>query len=622
MSTKTNSQTTFKAPKIGCKHFRSVVKDIRADNNTLFTALCDIIDNIYGIASVLNIVATCNIQIKYDENSNLYKIIISDNILHGFKAIFSEETDNPLNMGHIRTGHEDDSESSEFGTGFKKALIFLSQYAEIYTRSVKDDSSDPVFVKVVFDIPEMSGRQCPSESYEPTEFEIIDENTFKKHHPYQEGSSIILKNLKPTDAMYNVETGNRLTPVEFEDILREHLGKVYRELIDVNITISVNDIMVEAQYDLLQMVPESNKKMCTFHVELDNNNEPREVYRENISNGRSYVTKFDATTSKFNKSVKQDFDAFVKKPSIVPLDLTSLTTKKTIYEHIVSGDITDIVRGGRDFGESKITKQEKDGYSNHIYHRINYKSKKLNPIIGVGSNKRVNIKSNMLMTAIHVTEKERTKQFRKFCKEGTIDPDSDSEDSIISSATDTKRSSKSKSKTNKKAKSTSSSKKSQVSLELEAKNMSSSSSYNNNVPSVVELLQNHSSSNISMALEPDPNEESGSEIEVNPNSQIETETETETKEVLSEESKEPLSNKEHEIIKEAEKLEEDEQEEPLSNKEHETIKEAEKLEEDEQKEQEDALTISLDKIVQKSYASWTDFWEQNENIVRLFINQK
>jgi hypothetical protein len=116
----TNTKNTFKAPKIGCKHFKSVVKDIRADNNTLITALCDIIDNIYGVSSSLNILAICNIQIKYDENSNLYKIIISDNISHGFKAIFSEETDNPLNMGHIRIGHENDSESSEFGTGLKK----------------------------------------------------------------------------------------------------------------------------------------------------------------------------------------------------------------------------------------------------------------------------------------------------------------------------------------------------------------------------------------------------------------------------------------------------------------------------------------------------------------------
>jgi len=594
MSSTSNYQTTFKAPKIGCKHFRSVVKDIRADNNTLFTALCDIIDNIYGIASILNTLATCNIQIKYDENNNLYKVIISDNILHGFKAIFSEETDNPLNMGHIRVGHEDDIESSEFGTGFKKALIFLSQYAEIYTRSVKDDGSDPIFVKVVFDIPEMSGRQCPSESYEPTEFEIIDENTFKRNHPYQEGSSIILKNLKPTDAMYNVETGNRLTPSEFEDILREHLGKVYRELIDVCITINVNDIAVEPQYDLVKLVPETNKKICIFHVELDNNNEPREVYRESISNSRSYVTKFDAITSKFNKSLKQDFDTFIKKPSIIPLDLTSLTTKKTAYENIVSCDITDIVRGGRDFGESKITKQEKDGYSNHIYHRINYKSKKLNPIIGVGSNKRVNIKSNMLMTAIHVTEKERTQKFRKFCKEGTIDPDSDSEDSVVSVARDVKRSSKPKSKASKNPKSTSSSsssKKSKVSLELEPKNTSSSSSSDNSVPSVVEMLQNHSSSNTIMT--------SALEIEAEVEAEVEAEAEVEIKEVFSEEIEEPLSNKEQEPVKEEDKVEEEG-----------------KLEE-----QEDPLTISLDKIVQQSYASWTDFWEQNENLVTLFINQ-
>jgi hypothetical protein len=32
--------------------------------------------------------------------------------------------------------------------------------------------------------------------------------------------------------------------------------------------------------------------------------------------------------------------------------------------------------------------------------------------------------------------------------------------------------------------------------------------------------------------------------------------------------------------------------------------------------------ISLDKIVEKSYPSWNDFWEQNENIIKLFLNKK
>ena len=41
----------------------------------------------------------------------------------------------------------------------------------------------------------MLASHIASESYEPTEFRIIDEQTFRQFHPYEEGSSIILSNL-------------------------------------------------------------------------------------------------------------------------------------------------------------------------------------------------------------------------------------------------------------------------------------------------------------------------------------------------------------------------------------------------------------------------------------------
>jgi hypothetical protein len=128
--------SNFQAPKIGCQHFKTIVKQIRSDNNTIESALYDIIDNVYGIAKAQCLVNTeCRIKITYSENS-MDKIIISDNIPKGFTKILDNGVDNPLNMGHIRIGHDDDNESSEFGTGLKKGMIFLSKDTEIYTRSV------------------------------------------------------------------------------------------------------------------------------------------------------------------------------------------------------------------------------------------------------------------------------------------------------------------------------------------------------------------------------------------------------------------------------------------------------------------------------------------------------
>jgi len=145
-------------PKIGCQHFKSLVKQILAENNTLCSALCDILDNVHGIGAIIDdFKAICDIRYEYDDTS-LYKITITDNIIHGFKDIHKDSTQNPLNMGHIRIGQStDDRETSEFGTGLKKALIFLSKNAEIFTRCVDDDGNIS-FVRVVFDFVEMANR--------------------------------------------------------------------------------------------------------------------------------------------------------------------------------------------------------------------------------------------------------------------------------------------------------------------------------------------------------------------------------------------------------------------------------------------------------------------------------
>ena len=120
---------TISKPKVGCSHFKSTVKQIRAENNTFVSSINDIIDNIHGLASKLKIQSICDIQLLYDDQQNMYKVLISDNIPHGFKDIFNQGTDNPLNMGHIRLGHDDDEETSEFGTGFQKRYYI---YCTIY----------------------------------------------------------------------------------------------------------------------------------------------------------------------------------------------------------------------------------------------------------------------------------------------------------------------------------------------------------------------------------------------------------------------------------------------------------------------------------------------------------
>jgi hypothetical protein len=424
---------TISKPKVGCLHFKSTVKQIRAENNTFVSSINDIIDNIHGLASKLKIQSICDIQLLYDDQQNMYKVVISDNIPHGFKDIFNQGTDNPLNMGHIRLGHDDDEETSEFGTGFKKDIIYIAQYTEIYTRSVQENGNIS-FLKISFDIPEMCSRENPEESYEPSNFEMITEEQFKQNHKFDEGSTVILSILRQTDVTFDVETGKRISNNQFEKQLRNQISKANSGLINSNIiNIKVNDILVEPKPDLFELVPESNQSIFLLYCELNNRYEPIEIFREGLTEtGRLTIMKYNPRENKFKKSSSHELNVFKERSSIYTLELLTLTTKQTKYEATHQyNDLTDIVRSKRCFGSYKITKQEKDGYSNHIYNRLSYTSKKLNTLIGVGSNKRVDPKSNILMSAIHITQKETTSIFRKFVKIGTFDLSSDSEEIII-----------------------------------------------------------------------------------------------------------------------------------------------------------------------------------------------
>ncbi len=434
------SQIKFTPPRVGCSHFFSVVKSVRSESNTLLSGLLDILDNIYGIAKVLKhpgIIA--DIKVEFNPLYKIvHKITVSDNIPHGFKQILDEGTNNPLNMGHIRDGHNNDIESSEFGTGLKKAIIYTSEKTDIYTRSITDNG-DQTYVKVVFDIPNMISRTDPQDSYEPTSFEIIDEEEFNKNSKFEHGSTIVLQNLNDSDFSYDQQTGSRFTEQEFEEKLIVHLSKAYSDLIrDGIFSILLNDKKVPICIDLTDndVIPLTNKVQYKFYAKLNKKNEPEKIQRVGLTpTGRIQYNKYDPESCKFIKISADENSEFKKSPDVFDLDYVSLSTKQTQYSDKLHYDFTDIVRDGRCYDPpQKYTKQETDGYSNHIYNKICYKSKRLNKVIGVGPNKRVTKPSNMLISAIHMTMKTTTSKWRNFCRNGTfsqINDDSDSDESTI-----------------------------------------------------------------------------------------------------------------------------------------------------------------------------------------------
>ncbi len=387
----------FVAPRIGCQHFKSRVKEIRAENNTIKSALDDLIDNPYGIANAIRTTSPdfkvrCDIDIMYSDN-RIYEICVSDNLPDGFDKIMDTGVNNPINMGHIRSGHEDDNESSEFGTGMKKSIIYLGDRTEIYTRT----GSNYVYVK--FEIPRMCNEALPENSYEPTAFELVAEQTYKSNHKFDTGSSIRISNLVRS---YDCT----MTQTEFERDLLAHLSKAYSGLIKRGaIEIRLNGTEVPVEIDLYALVPNECKQWFKFYLT------PRgTVFREGLTpTGRPQYMEFNGKD--FEKT--SDFTS-----AGLCVEYRSLTTKNTEYAGIMNNNMTDIERMGRCYDPSiRLTKEPSDGYEQHVYNRIIYDSKKLNMYLGVGANKRVVERSNVLMSAIKVTAKETTSKWRKYCKE-------------------------------------------------------------------------------------------------------------------------------------------------------------------------------------------------------------
>ena len=97
-------------------------------------------------------------------------------------------------MTHMRVGHTNDNESSEFGTGMKKALVYIGNSCEIYTRSIENRTDVCWYIKL--DFVEMSLRANAEDSYELTVIEQISYEKYRQYHNKEVGSTIIISNIR------------------------------------------------------------------------------------------------------------------------------------------------------------------------------------------------------------------------------------------------------------------------------------------------------------------------------------------------------------------------------------------------------------------------------------------
>ena len=416
--TMTSSMISTKVPTVGVPHFKSVAKQTQAENNTFETAITDIVDNtiIKNDDGSINI---CNITCSYDQYDKPYKVSISDNIANGFENILKDGADNPLNMGHMRDGHQSDNETSEFGIGLKKAGICTANIFTIVTRTVIDGKE--YFIKVTFEIPIMCGKENSEDSYQPTNFEHVTKEKYQSIHPYETGSTIILSELHTDKFIYNKETGKQMSSHDFNTYLYETLQYTYSELLSNNtIILILNGIQIEPKSDIISDIPLTNQIHHTIHM-IDIHS-PKIYSVKHNNNGRKTINIYCNEQNKFIKlgAADENIDITRLDTYSIIISMRTFTTKNTSHEETYQRcNKTDITRNGRCFGSITLGDFKRDGWSNHVANTITYSSKKINPLMGVGPNKKITKKDNILMSAICAIQKKNTSEFVTFNREQT-----------------------------------------------------------------------------------------------------------------------------------------------------------------------------------------------------------
>jgi hypothetical protein len=422
-----DSRSHKKIPRIGCPHFKGKVKHIRNEDNSIEDSLCDIADNVEGKASVGNLENIGFwIETLYSADDNkLYKIKLHDNLPHGFNGLENDSIHNPLNMTHMRDGHSEDKESSEFGTGLKKALVFLGNSCEIYTRSIENGTDICWYIKM--DFVEMMDREKAEDSYEITVMEKISYDRYYQHHNKNVGSSIIISDIR-SDKICSYVDKNK-----FEQQLRDHLSLKFTGKLKMNIfKLYLNNNEIKQKTDVYT----NNDDKYTFTFYINKHNIDDIVVSRHKHRGMTKNLVFNKDTLKLDddKTKTLNIDLYKTSVNYWKLVCTSVSTYETSdIAHILGKNLTEIIRYGRNYGCVPVTKVEQDGYSNYISNKVEYESKGLNTYLGVSSHKKVNsLPKNSITSALLRALEFTTKEFRKEQKKRKSSVNSDDDMSVIS----------------------------------------------------------------------------------------------------------------------------------------------------------------------------------------------
>jgi len=387
---------------VGGTHFRKEREKISSSNYTLSKILNECVDNVL-IPNCNNI----NFKCKLNPSGYLQSFSISDDYKFGFVDIKKDGTDNPFNFTHMREGHGNDLETSQFGTGFKAAAVSSCDLLFVFTQV------DGKFYKVTCDFNKMASEEIAIFSFDPEIYEI-SQDEYKRNHSYNTGSTLVFEYVKKN--VYN-----KTTPDKIYWEITKSLSECYTGIInnfDFNIYVNDRVVSPEKDYSEEHQCKPFNKDMKIIkYVDEEEDEEEyicqddeKRYYRFNkdtqnwkLMNKKKDLIMFGLESGKKTKSKNEKETNWIIDRSVSYSDTENEcmrfkgifmmyhpdlnTDKNQTNEDRYPKGRARIYRRGRCHGD--WDKSATNGSSNFTDIRIDYKSKKIGKELGITWNKDI-----------------------------------------------------------------------------------------------------------------------------------------------------------------------------------------------------------------------------------------
>jgi hypothetical protein len=396
----------MKSLSAGAPHFRTEAKKYRNANYTLEKVVNEDVDNIIKKATEIRLTT------DVDSDGRLQELKISDNYINGFENINKEGVENPFNMGHIRSGHDADDETSEFGVGMKAGAISAANELSVVS------NVGGTYYHVLCNFLKMEKEEDVNASYNPKIKEITEEE-YRQIHPFATGSSIIMSKIRDTIC-------DRTTQRELTERLKKGISETYSRFLRATMQISVNAEPVTKEIDFFsdpKCAPfTTTKKMFVLEKVTDKiflmkktiENTVWQIYKDGKwipfkQNAYSYMS------DKINEGYKYAYSngCAASDGSCMKLD-----TVFAFYSDHFHGkeepekpfDQVLIYKDDRKYAKKSLAKIVSDGNNNYTQHRIDFSSKKIGKELGITFNKDITMeqKNDLTMAVKAAIDDNRT----------------------------------------------------------------------------------------------------------------------------------------------------------------------------------------------------------------------